>query len=202
MAGLHGVLRLNSWETLNFPLSLERGHEMKRRIGLVAAIVMLVTACSGGAPEDQVASAADWPAATAATPLEVRKALERLDVFGECFDASEVTETDPNFFLVNCVMVPYENTATGVRSVYADRGVAVLMFKQGEWPGTAWVCGNVGADSGTTAVTDNATFFAVGVPSRDSAGMGWPPEVWPADIAVALGGKEVTFEEFGCPPAT
>jgi len=120
-----------------------------------------------------------------------------MDVFGECLDTRKAEDGGYAFYYFSCVMVPFKDTAGGGRSVSADRGVSVFMFDPGVWPVKAWFCGDLG--SNITAVTDNQTFFVLATSSEGKFGGNWPPEVWPADVAAALGGKPVTLRDFGCP---
>jgi len=171
-----------------------------RAAALLVALAVALSGCAGstdGEASDSPAVASQWPAAKVSTPLEARKALEDMDVFGECLDAKKAETGDYAFYIVECVMVSFKDTDGGGRSVYADRGVLVLMFDPGVWPPKEWLCGGLPPER--TVVTDDKTFVAVGVPYRGESGGDWPPEVWPADVAAALGGKPVTIADFGCP---
>lgn len=177
---------------------------MNRCFGaVVAAVVMAVSACSGGSSSlsPTESHADDYPSATFTTPLEARDELQTLDVFASC--ANPRASDDNKVSSVSCF---FEEGGSDWKS--ANRQVWVIVPRVD----IGIDCVDATADAMSEnyqVVTDNRSFVAVGLmnlanpylgPDSSDPSFKWPAEVWPEDVARVLGGKVVAANEW-CPEA-
>lgn len=169
------------------------------------ALGMSLSGCAlvplgNGAPEASTTSTGT-SSAKARTPLEMRDALDRLDVFGECTDPMAPTNdyTGPEVALVACFVLPRDARS----GVYAGRHVFVVVARE-DWAGVKrGVCNTESIADDLPIVTDDRTFYVLGAlqeQSTTSGLWGWPDEVWPEDVQRALGGAVVTRAELCSAP--
>lgn len=145
---------------------------------------------SNGAPSD-------FASAKVATPLEVRDALMGLGIFEECGEPVSVSDGAVSY--LKCYI---DDPGIGDEGSTYRRGVAVLIFRSGSASDDCATVPPRGLPNGYEVVTDNDTFVALGEMNdagRDNTWK-WPEEVWPEDVARALGGTVVPVQVW-CPGA-
>ena len=168
-----------------------------------AFLIVLLAAWAGGLASPSGGGVGMAPSgdgvgmAQFSTPLEARRALESLGIFGYCSDSEVGTSESASF-----VCYVEDRDDIDRQDASSARGVILTVWRNlsAGAPSIEYVCGNSEFPDSAILVSDLESFVAIGVNGYWARGAwkfdDWPGEVWPEDAQQVLGGSLMTKQEF------